>query len=81
MSSAGILPAETTAGDRDHKPGIGAGLRTLAVAQTAATLSQPCSFGRFGELGQWAVASAYTTSLAPCGLAGRYVGGAASATE
>jgi MFS family permease len=53
---------------------IGAGFGLLALAHTAALLAVAVTVWSLGELAQWPVAAAYTTSLAPPGMTGRYAG-------
>jgi MFS family permease len=53
---------------------IGAGFGLLALAHTAALLAAAVTIWSLGELAQWPVAAAYTTSLAPPGMTGRYAG-------
>ncbi len=53
---------------------IGAGFGLLALAHTAALLAVAVTVWSLGELAQWPVAAAHTTSLAPPGMTGRYAG-------
>lgn len=53
---------------------IGAGFTLLALAHTAPLLAAAVTVWSLGELTQWPVAAAYTTSLAPPGLTGHYAG-------
>lgn len=53
---------------------IGAGFGLLALAHTAVLLAVAVTVWSVGELAQWPVAAAYTTSLAPHGMTGRYAG-------
>jgi MFS family permease len=53
---------------------IGAGFTLLALARTAVLLAAAVSLWSLGEIAQWPVAAAYTTSLAPPGMTGRYAG-------
>ncbi len=53
---------------------IGAGFGLLALAHTALALAAAATVWSLGELAQWPAAAAYTTSLAPPGMTGRYAG-------
>jgi MFS family permease len=53
---------------------IGAGFTLLALAHTALLLAAAVTAWSLGEIAQWPVAAAYTTSLAPPGMTGRYAG-------
>jgi MFS family permease len=53
---------------------VGAGFTLLALAHTSALLAVAVAVWSLGELAQWPVAAAYTTSLAPPGMTGRYAG-------
>ena len=53
---------------------IGAGFALLALARTPLLLAASVLVWTLGELAQWPVAAAYTTSLAPPGMNGRYAG-------
>lgn len=53
---------------------IGAGFGLFALAHTATLLAVAVTVWSLGELAQWPVAAAYTTSLAPPGMTGRYAG-------
>jgi MFS family permease len=53
---------------------IGAGFALLALAHTTLLLAVAVTVWSLGELAQWPVAAAYTTSLAPLGMTGRYAG-------
>lgn len=53
---------------------IGAGFGLLILARTPALLAVAVTIWSLGELAQWPVAAAYTTSLAPPGMTGRYAG-------
>jgi MFS family permease len=53
---------------------IGAGFGLLALAHTPILLAAAVTAWSLGELAQWPVAAAYTTSLAPPGMTGRYAG-------
>jgi MFS family permease len=53
---------------------IGAGFGLLALAHTAALLAAAVIVWSLGELAQWPVAAAYTISLAPPCMTGRYAG-------
>jgi MFS family permease len=53
---------------------IGAGFGLLALAHTSALLAAAVTVWSLGELAQWPTAAAYTTSLAPPGMTGRYAG-------
>ena len=48
---------------------IGAGFTLLAVAHTAVLLAAAVTVWSLGQLAQWPVAAAYTTRLAPPGMA------------
>jgi MFS family permease len=52
----------------------GGGFALLALGHGAAVLALAVIVWSLGELTQWPVAAAYTTSLAPAGLTGRYAG-------
>lgn len=52
----------------------GAGFGLLALAHTAALLALAVTVWSLGELAQWPVAAAYTTSLAAPGMTGHYAG-------
>lgn len=53
---------------------IGGGFALLALAHTPALLALAVTVWSLGELTQWPVAAAYTTSLAPPGMTARYAG-------
>jgi MFS family permease len=53
---------------------IGAGFGLLILARTSMLLALAVTTFSLGELAQWPVAAAYTTSLARPGMAGRYAG-------
>lgn len=53
---------------------VGAGFAMLTLAHTAALLAAAVTMWSLGELAQWPVAEAYTSSLAPLGLTARYAG-------
>lgn len=53
---------------------IGAGFGLLILARTPALLAVAVTVWSLGELVQWPVAAAYTTSLAPAAMIGRYAG-------
>jgi MFS family permease len=53
---------------------IGAGFALVDVAHTTLLLAGAVAVWSLGELAQWPVAAAYTTSLAPAGMTGRYAG-------
>jgi MFS family permease len=53
---------------------IGAGFGLLVLARTSMLLVVAVTVWSLGELAQWPVAAAYTTSLAPPGMTGRYAG-------
>lgn len=53
---------------------IGAGFGLLILGRTPALLAVAVTIFSLGELAQWPVAAAYTTSLAPPGMTGRYAG-------
>jgi MFS family permease len=53
---------------------IAAGFTLLALAHTVLLLAAAVTVWSVGELAQWPVAAAYTTSLAPPGMTGRYAG-------
>jgi MFS family permease len=53
---------------------IGAGFTLLALAHTAVLLAAAVTAWSLGEIAQWPVAAAYTTSLAPPGMTSRYAG-------
>ncbi|MBO0808795.1 MAG: MFS transporter [Actinobacteria bacterium] len=53
---------------------IGAGFGLLILARTPALLAVAVTVWSLGELAQWPVAAAYTTSLAPPAMIGRYAG-------
>jgi MFS family permease len=53
---------------------IGAGFTLLAVARGIVPLVAAVTVWSVGELAQWPVAAAYTTSLAAPGMTGRYAG-------
>lgn len=53
---------------------IGAGFGLLTVAHTVVLLAAAATVWSLGELAQWPIAAAYTTSLAPRGMTGRYAG-------
>jgi MFS family permease len=52
----------------------GAGFGLLILAHTGVLLMVAVTVWSLGELTQWPVAAAYTTSLAPPGMIGRYAG-------
>jgi MFS family permease len=52
----------------------GAGFTLLALAHTTVLLAAAVTVWSLGETAQWPVAAAYTTSLAPPGMTGRYAG-------
>jgi MFS family permease len=51
---------------------IGAGFGLLPLARTPVLLAAAVTVWSLGELAQWPVAAAYTTTLAPPGMTGRY---------
>jgi MFS family permease len=53
---------------------IGGGFGLLVFAHTSMLLVLAVTVWSLGELTQWPVAAAYTTSLAPAGMIGRYAG-------
>lgn len=53
---------------------IGAGFGLLILGRTSTLLVLAVIIWSLGELTQWPVAAAYTTSLAPPGMIGRYAG-------
>lgn len=53
---------------------VGAGFVMLIPASTISAMAGAVAVWSLGELAQWPVAAAYTTSLAPAGLTGRYAG-------
>jgi MFS family permease len=53
---------------------IGAGFAFLEVAHSTVLIAAAVAVWSLGELAQWPVAAAYTTSLAPPGMTGRYAG-------
>ena len=53
---------------------IGTGFGLLMLAHTGPLLVVAVTVWSLGELTQWPVAAAYTTSLAPAGMIGRYAG-------
>lgn len=53
---------------------IGAGVTLLALAHTTVLLAAAVTVWSLGEVAQWPVAAAYTASLAPPGMTGRYAG-------
>lgn len=53
---------------------IAAGFGLLILARTSTMLAAAVIVWSLGELTQWPVAAAYTTSLAPPGMIGRYAG-------
>jgi MFS family permease len=53
---------------------VGTGFGLLAFAHTGLLLAAAVAVWSLGELAQWPVAAAYTTSLAPPGMTARYAG-------
>lgn len=53
---------------------VGAGFGLLSLAHTAVLLAMAVTVWSLGELTQWPVAAAFTTSLAPPGMTARYAG-------
>ncbi len=53
---------------------VGAGFVMLIPASTIPAMAGAVAVWSLGELAQWPVGAAYTTSLAPAGLTGRYAG-------
>ena len=75
------LPATRVMGHRRPQPVIaatsivvGAGFGLLSFAHTAVLLAVAVTVWSLGELTQWPVAAAFTTSLAPPGMTARYAG-------